>query len=217
MQNIPLNETSTLHKIYTHNARKIPPYYPPATDPSATDSLVFTMHVYQPSGMSLPSPQPPTSTSTNTTQRFYPPFSATEPLESALSGTSFLEFPTIHVFLRQDWDRRVAEGRVLVLPLSRGTEREEKGAQARAEVRNKKARTEAGDHAPLSDPDHRPIWAPRPNMDTPVAKSTQEEPVATLHGTSLPTEVESAETPRAPAAPAAGLALDYGTESDEGA
>jgi hypothetical protein len=219
MQNIPLNETTTLHKIYTHQARKIPPFYPPPADPSVTAGLVFAMPVYQPSGVPLSSPTPSTS---KRGQRFYPPFSPTEPLESVLKGTSFLEFPTVHVFLREDWERRVADGEVVV-------------DERRGEVGQKQSTVAQGRETSNTEPPNkkpRMAGVPIPTAESSTAQTLSAPPVTETSPPAAPepamlaqpeprpvapTESQVAAGQGVPQAVAAGLALDYGTESDEGA
>ncbi|KAJ9115604.1 hypothetical protein QFC20_000929 [Naganishia adeliensis] len=225
MQNIPLNATSTLHRIYTHQARKIPPHYPKPTDPSLEAGLVFAMQVYQPSGIPLPTPPTTASSSTTGAQRFYPPFSATDPLESVLQGTSFLEFPTIHVFLRTHWDRLVQEGRVAVVPLLRAPVldvAEKKGSVVRmretaeSDTPNKKARIDEED-------------VPLPIVESTTTDTSLEPPpkvetsITDTSVTVTPPHLETkrivkpgSEEMQVQHVATSGLALDYGTESEEG-
>jgi hypothetical protein len=228
MQNIPLNATSTLHRIYTHQARKIPPHYPKPTDSTLEDALVYTMQVYQPSGIPLPAPTTPASSSiipSTGSQRFYPPFSATDPLESALRGSSFLEFPTIYVFLRTHWDQLVKEGAVTVVPLPRapGPDNAEKkesavrqGEMGGSDTPNKKARIDNGDapvHIGELATEETPV---EPPLTTETSITNTSATITPPHLKTQPIVETGAEGVQVQQVATSGLALDYGTESEEG-
>lgn len=48
-------------------------------------------------------------------RRFFPPLDGTTPLEKALTGTAWVEFPTVHLYARAEWDAAVAAGEVVVV------------------------------------------------------------------------------------------------------
>lgn len=47
---------------------------------------------------------------------FFPPLSLSEPLAQVLRGTSFVEFPTVHIWSRDDWETALRDGSVAVVP-----------------------------------------------------------------------------------------------------
>lgn len=148
MQNIPLNDTTSLQRIYAAQARRIPTHYPINTENETTgdeiQDLVFAMKVYHPSGFSLPAPtldhSPPTyptlpsassSRGKTSAERYYTPLPPSAPLDSALKGTSFVEYPTIDVFLRRHWDQLVNTGKVAVFPVHQVVEHGKEDAAPR--------------------------------------------------------------------------------------
>jgi hypothetical protein len=54
---------------------------------------------------------------------FFPPFEANDQLQQALKGTTFVEYPTIEVYTKFEWDDRIAEGSFSILPLQEIPER----------------------------------------------------------------------------------------------
>lgn len=58
---------------------------------------------------------------------YFPPLETSLPVAQVLEGTSFVEFPTIQVWTKRDWEAAVGDGSVYVVPPSigeRGLKRE---------------------------------------------------------------------------------------------
>lgn len=221
MQNIPLTSTTTLERIYTVQARKIPPHYPSGptgdngTAHDSVQGLVFAMQVHHPSGVPLSAP--PSTVQGHTPSlpvaRFYPPFPATAPLESALRGTSFVEYPTIHVFLRPHWDQLLADGRVVVVPLPDRADTHEAslhpepskirpGKPAEPETPNKKPRMEGS-----TTDVHEPPAVVNTSKATDASFGSAQPSIERDPTQDVKTEQGNATSGL--------LALDYGTESEE--
>lgn len=137
MQNIPLNDSTSLQRIYTVQARKIPLHYPVKKDNNSpgdvTDDLVFAMKVYHPSGFPLSAPtlssMMPTAPATASPQSgrtsaepYYAPLPPSVPLDTSIKGTAFVEYPTIDVFLRPHWEELLRTSKISVHPMHQGTE-----------------------------------------------------------------------------------------------
>ncbi|KAJ9108920.1 hypothetical protein QFC21_000241 [Naganishia friedmannii] len=127
MQNIPLNNSTNLHRIYATQARKIPSHYPIKKETETTDEqedLVFAMKVYHPSGLPLSAPKllhapsSPQRGSSISSERYYTPLPALTPLDTSVKGTAFVEYPTIDVFLQPHWEELVQTGKVSVHSLN---------------------------------------------------------------------------------------------------
>ncbi|KAJ9101933.1 hypothetical protein QFC19_005014 [Naganishia cerealis] len=122
MQNIPLNDSTSLQRIYSVQARKMPPHYPTKENHESrniTEDLIFAMKVYHPSGVPLSAPSNIGHTplhSQPSSESYYSPLSATASLESAIKGTAFVEFPTIEVYLRLHWEQLIETRRITVQP-----------------------------------------------------------------------------------------------------
>lgn len=245
MQNIPLNETTSLARIYTTQARKIPPYYP---SPSATNTaqdesntvdpiqnLVFAIPVYEPTGPPLSAPSEPPNQATSPTSskpRFYEPLPATTPLPSVLRGISFLEYPTVHVFLKTHWEELGQRGEVVVV-----TRREvtgsangrgmEGGREAkRPRIEGSAAEGSAVDGSPLKESLVKESAVEETTVEDAASDSSTVEEPPTAHAVeprsptgAIPVQPPSEQSTNDVIRPTVAtglLALDYGTESEEG-
>ncbi|RXK41515.1 hypothetical protein M231_01223 [Tremella mesenterica] len=68
---------------------------------------------------------------------FYPPLDVTIPLRDSLKGTEWLEYPSIHLFDKMDWEEKLKQGEVVIIPVH--VEKREKGDSSRG---IKRARSE---------------------------------------------------------------------------
>lgn len=89
-------EPATLHSLLPVNMRE-------------RAGLIFALPYHNPQHMEL--------SSIPGGQRFFPPLSPDVPVIDALRGTSFVEFPTIRVYAKAEWDDKQRRGEVVVLPL----------------------------------------------------------------------------------------------------
>ena len=65
----------------------------------------------------IPSSDESTHPASSLAQYYFPPLEMTTSVEEALRGTCFVEFPTIHLYLRKEWDEKVERGKIVVMPL----------------------------------------------------------------------------------------------------
>ncbi|GHJ85701.1 hypothetical protein NliqN6_2103 [Naganishia liquefaciens] len=224
MQNIPLDEHTSLARIYTHHARRLPTHYPSPPQESsdaetnqAPQGLVFTLPVYDPPSSLDPAPPPPAVLPTPV-PRFYSPLHATDPLRCVLRDTSFLEYPSIHVFLVPDWEARVRDGRVAVVPKDGASERVQTareglaaGDVADSQGPAKKPRTEE----PVEGPVERELRSERTST-APQAKEVDQPSSITELQRKEASTLDALSTVPPPAGTPGLLSLDYGTESEEG-
>ncbi|KAJ9125270.1 hypothetical protein QFC22_000225 [Naganishia vaughanmartiniae] len=261
MQNIPLNDTNTatttLYRLYTNQARKIPAHYPvtkentnsntndndnepttttttTTTGGSADDELVFAMKVYHPSGLALslpPSPPPPAAPFDHPPSRatppaapppcqpsyYYTPFPPLAPLSTAIKGTSFIEYPTIDVFLRKHWDQQVQRGQIVVLQPAGATqdaEKKKKEGQMTTTMSERKRKN------PDDDDDDDEDALEQDHKSTPRGGSTLGPVINQKSNASTPAPAEIAMEPAGDAKSSVVvvatslLALDYGSESE---
>lgn len=60
---------------------------------------------------------------------FFPPLPASSGLDTALHGTAFIEYPVIHVYARDEWDRAMRAGTVVVMASLQPRRRPDEGAE----------------------------------------------------------------------------------------
>lgn len=105
----------------THNQQEVQGSGPPdEADERRSEVVVFAVRVVQAPGLPDVTPPPPPSNKTNTngSQRrlYHPTQTGTSTLISLLQGiVGFVEYPTIEVWARSEWERAVKEGEVGVV------------------------------------------------------------------------------------------------------
>lgn len=80
------------------------------------DGLIFALP-YHTINRDAPSPIAPAKGET-----FFPPLEPKIAIVDALKGTAFVEFPTVHVYSKEEWEALRAESRITIMPLSTDTE-----------------------------------------------------------------------------------------------
>lgn len=97
------------------------PVLPPATPPATLNSLlpeavlaqspILALPYYYPRSRDTPDPSPPSRAA-----KYFPPLDGSKPIDQALNGTAYVEFPTIRVFERTEWLGKLGTGEVAVVP-----------------------------------------------------------------------------------------------------
>lgn len=130
---LPPSPTTTLSSLVREELR-------------ATD-LVFAMPYHVPRRRQADLAQP-------RGRAYFPPLPASVGLDTALHGTAFIEYPAIHVYARDEWDRSVRSGAVLVMPglqPRRRVEGEDEVKVTEGERAPKRAKVEVNALAGLGD------------------------------------------------------------------
>lgn len=94
---------------------------PRATPPATLNSLlpedvlaknpILALPYYWPRSRDTPDPTPPSRAA-----KYFPPLDGGVPIDQALNGTAYVEFPTVRVFERTEWLGKLGNGEVSVVP-----------------------------------------------------------------------------------------------------
>lgn len=95
----------------------LPRSVPPATlnsllpEDLLAKNPILALPYYYPRSRDTPDPTPPSRSA-----KYFPPLDGSKPIDQALNGTAYVEFPTIRVFDRTEWLGKLGNGEVSVVP-----------------------------------------------------------------------------------------------------
>lgn len=72
---------------------------------------ILALPYYYPRSRDVPDPTPPSRAT-----KYFTPLDGNLPVDQALNGTAFVEFPTVRVFDRTEWLGKLGNGEVAVIP-----------------------------------------------------------------------------------------------------
>ena len=111
--------------------------------PLSAEAIVFVLPFHQ--AQTQPPPAKPPG------KAFFPPLAPTRPLEHALKGTAWVEFPIIHVIPLVEWDEAVHKGEITIMSLYEPM-LEEPAERPRDNGWGSKRRASLGESGPAREP-----------------------------------------------------------------
>lgn len=111
-----LAETPEKQTVTHPRVPVLPPSMPPVTlngllpEDVRSHNLVLALPYYYPRSRDTPDPSPPSRAT-----KYFTPLDGSQPIDKALSGTAYVEYPTIRVFDRTEWLGKLSSGEVMVV------------------------------------------------------------------------------------------------------